>query len=29
MLAHEQYPNHPDLEKEFVALTEMLGLATA
>lgn len=29
MLAHEQYPNHPELEKEFVALTEMLGLATA
>ncbi|MFZ9315074.1 MAG: hypothetical protein ACO24G_07440 [Burkholderiaceae bacterium] len=29
MLAHEQYPNHPELEKEFLALTEMLGLATA
>ena len=29
MLAHEQYPNPPELEKEFVALTEMLGLATA
>jgi hypothetical protein len=29
MLAHEQYPNHQDLDKEFVALTEMLGLATA
>jgi hypothetical protein len=29
MLAHEQYPNHPDLEKEFLALSEMLGLATS
>ena len=29
MLAHEQYPNHPELEKEFQALSEMLGFATA
>jgi hypothetical protein len=29
MLAHEQYPNHPELEKEFLALSEMLGLATS
>lgn len=29
MLAHEHYPNHPELEREFIALTEMLGLATA
>ena len=29
MLAHEQYPNHPELEKEFKALSEMLGFATA
>jgi tetrahydromethanopterin S-methyltransferase subunit B len=29
MLAHEQYPNHPELEREFKALSEMLGFATA
>jgi hypothetical protein len=29
MLAHEQYPNHPELEAEFKALSEMLGFATA
>ena len=29
MLAHEQYPNHPELEKEFQVLSEMLGFATA
>ena len=29
MLAHEQYSNHPELEKEFQALSEMLGFATA
>lgn len=29
MLAHEHHPNHPELEREFLALTEMLGLATA
>jgi tetrahydromethanopterin S-methyltransferase subunit B len=29
MLAHEQYPNHPELESEFKALSEMLGFATA
>ena len=29
LLAHEQYPNHPELEKEFLALSEMLGLATS
>ena len=29
MLAHEQYPNHPELETEFKALSEMLGFATA
>jgi hypothetical protein len=29
MLAHEQYPNHPELEREFHALSEVLGLATS
>jgi hypothetical protein len=29
MLAHEHYPNHPELEKEFEALSEMLGFTTA
>jgi hypothetical protein len=29
MLAHEHYPNHPELEREFHALSEVLGLATA
>ena len=29
MLAHEPDPNHPELEKEFQALSERLGFATA
>jgi len=29
MLAHEHYPNHPELEREFHALSGVLGLATA
>jgi hypothetical protein len=28
MLAHEHYPNHPELEREFHALSEVLGLTT-
>lgn len=29
MLAHEQYPNHPELEREFLALSQVMGLRTA
>jgi len=29
MIAHEHYPNHPELEAEFKQITVQLGLATA
>lgn len=29
MLAHEQYPNHPELEREFEAISVQLGLKSA
>jgi len=28
MLAHERYPNHPELEKEFEGISALLGLKT-
>ncbi len=28
MLAHEQYPNHPELEREFEGISALLGLKT-
>jgi hypothetical protein len=28
MLAHEQYPNHPELEREFEAISAQLGITT-
>jgi hypothetical protein len=29
MLAHEQYPNHPELEREFEAISAQLGITSA
>lgn len=29
MIAHEQYPNHPELESEFQAISSQLGLKSA
>ena len=29
MLAHEHYPNHPELEREFESLSALLGLTAA
>jgi hypothetical protein len=29
MLAHEQYPNHPELEREFLALSQQMGFRAA